>query len=90
MTRSIDLPHPAAGGNGSPPLDERDVDIIARIGKAMYGRWWIGPVAEDLGHDHQVVRRWLKGQGTPSQKDIDWMRLRGRRMAAQISRECER
>lgn len=84
-----DAPPPAAGGNRGPALDEKPIDIIARIGDAMYGRWWIGPVASDLGQDHQTVRRWIKGQGSPTKANVDWMRFRGRKHAAQILRECE-
>lgn len=85
-----DAPPPAAGGNGAPPLDERAIDVVARIGKAMYGDHWIGKTAADLSEDHQTVRRWLKGQGAPTPANIRWLRDQvARRHIARIQRAIE-
>ncbi len=43
-------------------LAERDIDIIARIGIAMYGRLWVGKLALDVGESHQTIRRWLSAR----------------------------
>lgn len=89
MMRSLDTP-PPVGGNGGPSLDERPIDVVARIGRAMYGPRWIGRVALDLAEDHQTVRRWIKGQGGPSPANVAWLRENvARRHAARILRAIE-
>ncbi len=87
---ALDMPPPAAGGNGGPALDERPIDVIARIGLAMYGERWIGRVAHDLAEDHQAIRRWLKGVGAPTPANVRWLRDQvARRHAARILRAIE-
>lgn len=86
MMSHLDTPPPAAGGNGGPPLDERAIDTIARIGRAMHGERWIGRLGQDIGEDHQVIRRWLKGQGSPSSAVMERVRMHARSQALLIQR----
>lgn len=87
---ALDAAPPTAGGNNGPPLDERAVDVIARIGQAMYGEHWIGKTALDLAEDHQVLRRWLKGVGAPTPENVRWLRDQvARRHIARIQRAIE-
>ncbi|KMO36210.1 hypothetical protein VP06_10535 [Methylobacterium aquaticum] len=65
---------------------ERPIDVIARIGRAMYGPLWIGKLAADNGLSHQSVRRWLAGQGSPTAFDFRLVKLIAREHAARVMR----
>ncbi|OAS23908.1 hypothetical protein A5481_15775 [Methylobacterium platani] len=79
----------ALGGNGGPSLDERPIDVIARIGRAQFGDRWIGKLGEDIGVDHRQMRRWLAGRGEPPPKVMSCVRLQARGHAARILRALE-
>jgi hypothetical protein len=51
-------------------MESVDVQIIAAIGKAMYGPWWQRKVARDIGVHACTVGRWLRGIGEPDIDDL--------------------
>jgi len=38
-------------------------DMLAEIGRALYGEHWRRPLAEALGIDERQLRRWLTASG---------------------------
>jgi hypothetical protein len=36
-------------------------DMLASIGRALYGERWQSPLADDLGIARETIRRWLSG-----------------------------
>lgn len=79
----------AIGANGGPRLDERDIDVVARIARAQYGELWIGKIGVEIGVDHRQIRRWLAGKGTPPPTVLSCVRLQARSHAARILRSLE-
>ncbi|WP_430910316.1 hypothetical protein [Methylobacterium sp. sgz302541] len=79
----------AIGANGGPRLDERDIDVVARIARAQYGELWIGKIGVEIGVDHRQIRRWLAGKGTPPPTVLSCVRLQARSHAARILRSRE-
>ena len=80
----------AARSNGGPPLDETRYEVLARIGRAMYGDLWHAKLAEDIGENPRVVRRWRAGKAVPSSRAVAFARDAGRQHAERIMREIGR
>jgi hypothetical protein len=47
-----------------------DVQIIAALGKALYGEWWRNETARALGVHASTIGRWLHGIGEPDIDDL--------------------
>lgn len=55
-------------------------DLLAEIGKSLYGPLWQSEMARQLGVDKRSVHRWANGEATP----------RPRHVAALIEKMAER
>ena len=70
MKLSLDIPSPAARGNGGPALDETNYEQLERIGRALHGDLWHAKLANDPGESERDARRWRAGQGQPSDETL--------------------
>lgn len=44
-----------------PPTSDELIDLLRRVGQALYGDEWISPLARDLGNHYKTVSRWNAG-----------------------------
>jgi transcriptional regulator with XRE-family HTH domain len=51
-------------------MSKVDVQIVAALGKALYGQCWQRAVARDLGVHDCTIGRWLRGVGDPTLEDL--------------------
>ena len=61
-------------------------DMLAAIGRALYGEHWRRPLADDLGEHERQIRRYVNGETLTAEHELfvaalDVLRRRGKRIA---------
>ena len=65
-------------------------DLLRTIGEALYGAYWIKPLADALRVNARTVQRWALGQYAPSPSAVPGLLADMRKLLVARGRELER